>query len=189
MSGRLWIAARAERGPGCATLAAASEFIMRSLMALTLFSALLLAQVPAELIPRIIEEGKSPKGEAMKHLDELVNGIGPRLTGSKNLTAACDWARDKFASYGLAARIEPWGEVAVGFDRGPHAGVMFTSDGDGRRRGENLVFGTNAWTAGTDGWQQGAAVLSPKDDKQMAACAKTCRACAKECREMAKMAK
>lgn len=142
---------------------------MRSLMALTLFSALLLAQVPAELIPRIIEEGKSPKGEAMKHLDELVNGIGPRLTGSKNLTAACDWARDKFASYGLAARIEPWGEVAVGFDRGPHAGVMFTSDGDGRRRGENLVFGTNAWTAGTDGWQQGAAVLSPKDDKQMAA--------------------
>lgn len=148
---------------------------MRSLLALSLVSSLLVAQVPEELIPQIIAEGKAPKSEVMKHLDELVNGIGPRLTGSQNLTKACEWARDKFAGFGLRATIEPWGEVAVGFDRGPHAGVLFATDADGRRKGENLIFQTNAWTAGTDGWQQGSAVLTPKEESQTAAFEKSAK--------------
>ncbi len=140
---------------------------MRMSLVLGFMAAIVAAQVPAELVPKIREEGQAPKSQVMKHLDELVNGIGPRLTGSENLTRACDWAREKFESFGLKARVEPWGEIAVGFDRGPHAGVMFTTDSDGRRKGENLVFGTNAWTPGTDGWTEGASVLAPKVEAEV----------------------
>ena len=34
-------------------------------------------------------------------LDHLVNGIGPRLTGSHQDHLACEWARDLFVSFGL----------------------------------------------------------------------------------------
>jgi len=140
---------------------------MRMPLVFGFLAAVVAAQVPAELVPKIREEGQPPKSQVMKHLDELVNGIGPRLTGSENLTRACDWAREKFESFGLKARVEPWGEIAVGFDRGPHAGVMFTTDADGRRKGENLVFGTNAWTPGTDGWTEGGSVLAPKVEAEV----------------------
>ena len=58
--------------------------------------------------------------QVMDHLDVLCNRIGPRLTGSDNLTNACEWVRDRFASFGIDnARLEPWGEFPVGFNRGP----------------------------------------------------------------------
>jgi len=96
----------------------------------------------------------------MEHLDTLVNGIGPRLTGSKRLTAACEWARGKFDSFGLDARLEKWGEIAVGFDRGPWSGRVLGSES------EALVFTTNSWTPGTDGPLAGRAVLMPKTPEE-----------------------
>ena len=55
----------------------------------------------------------------MAHLDHLTNQIGPRLTGSERLTKACEWARDQFKSFGIEnARLEQWGKIDVGFDRG-----------------------------------------------------------------------
>src|SRR5271166_4100292 len=63
------------------------------------------------------------ESQVMDHLDVLCNRIGPRLTGSDNLTNACEWARDRFISFGIEnARLEPWGEFAVGFNRGPWFG-------------------------------------------------------------------
>src|SRR5271154_6993386 len=54
--------------------------------------------------------------QAMDHLDVLCNRIGPRLTGSDNLTNACEWARDRFAGVGVEnARLEAWGGFPVGF--------------------------------------------------------------------------
>src|SRR5262245_35153918 len=60
------------------------------------------AQVDAETVDKITHEGRE-KSQVMAHLDHLVNRIGPRLTGSDNLTVACEWTRDTFAGFGLDA--------------------------------------------------------------------------------------
>src|ERR1017187_4683444 len=100
--------------------------------------------------------------QVMDHLDVLVNRIGPRLTGSDNLTNACEWARDRFASFGIdTARIEQWGEFPVGFDRGPWFGRVIAPDP------KSLEFMTMAWSAGTKGVVRGKAVLAPNNQKEL----------------------
>ncbi len=100
--------------------------------------------------------------QAMDHLDVLCNRIGPRLTGSDNLTNACEWARDRFASFGIDnARLESWGEFPVGFDRGPWFGRVIQPEP------KALEFVTMAWTAGTKGAVRGKAVLAPNDKKEL----------------------
>ena len=45
----------------------------------------------------------------MANIEYLCDMIGPRLTGSPNLTRANQWTRDKFQQYGLAnSHLEPW---------------------------------------------------------------------------------
>ena len=103
------------------------------------------------------------ENRAMEHLDYLTNRIGPRLTGSDNLQNACEWARDRFKSFGIDnARLEKWGEYPVGFNRGPWSGRMIEP------RVQALTFGTNAWTAGTKGVVRGKAVLAPEDEAALA---------------------
>jgi carboxypeptidase Q len=100
--------------------------------------------------------------QVMDHLDWLCNRIGPRLTGSDNLTNACEWVRDRFASYGIDnARLEPWGEFQVGFNRGPWFGRVVQPEP------KPLEFVTMAWSAGTKGALRGKAVLAPKDKKEL----------------------
>jgi carboxypeptidase Q len=91
------------------------------------------------------------------HLRHLTLGIGPRLTGSSNLQRAEMWCRDQFASFGLDARLEPWGEFAVGFERGHSSGSMLEPDH------VELVFTTPAWTPGTDGPRRGPVLAWPED--------------------------
>ncbi len=99
--------------------------------------------------------------QVMDHLDVLVNRIGPRLTGSDNLTNACEWVRDRFASFGIEnARIEPWGEFPVGFNRGPWFGRVIQPEPRG------LEFMTMAWTAGTKGTTRGKAIMAPSNKKE-----------------------
>ena len=98
----------------------------------------------------------------MDHLDFLCNRIGPRLTGSDNLTTACEWTRDRFASFGIAnARLEPWGEFPVGFNRGPWFGRVIQPEP------KSLEFVTMAWSAGTRGVVRGPAVLAPTNQKEL----------------------
>ncbi len=99
------------------------------------------------------------ENRVMEHLDVLSNRIGPRLTGSDNLTNALEWARGEFARFGIKnARLEPWGSFPVGFNRGPATGRMVEPTE------KALVFGTNSWTAGTQGVQRGPAILEPADE-------------------------
>lgn len=107
------------------------------------------------LAKKIIEIGKTDN-QVQEHLDYLTNRIGPRLTGSEGLQAACEWARDEFAAMGLESRLEQWGEFPVGFERGPAYGMMVSP------KKMKLEFGTNAWTAGTTGRDLGKVVLAPK---------------------------
>jgi hypothetical protein len=119
------------------------------------------AKVTNAEVERIVTMGHE-ESQVMDHLDWLCNRIGPRLTGSDNLTNACEWARDRFVSYGIDnARLESWGEFPVGFNRGPWFGRVVQPEA------KALEFATMAWSAGTKGAVRGKAVLAPKDKKEL----------------------
>ena len=121
-----------------------------------------LAQAPDPTLEKLLAEARQ-NSQVMPILDHLTNQIGPRLTGSQRLNEACEWARATFASYGLEARLEKWGEVEVGFDRGASRGLLSAKNEQGQADEVPLVFGTHAWTAGTKGVQRGKALLLDKD--------------------------
>jgi carboxypeptidase Q len=102
--------------------------------------------------------------QVMAILDELVNGIGPRLTSSTNLTEACEWAAQRFEGYGLQnVRLVEWGTFPVGFDRVSKRGRMV------QPKKMELDFTTNAWTPGTWGAQRGRALNAPTNDEELEA--------------------
>ncbi len=120
-------------------------------------------QIEAQTWDAVIREGKE-NSRVMKHLDVLTNRIGPRLTGSDNLTNAAEWARDYLISLGYEnARIEKWGEFPVGFNRGPWAGKVIEPASLEEKLPTGLEFVTRAWSAGTKGTAQGEVILKPGD--------------------------
>jgi carboxypeptidase Q len=133
----------------------------RLLLVLAVSSALF-AQVTPDQFEAIRKEGLT-NSKVMDHLDHLVNRIGPRLTGSDNLTVAGEWARDTFQAMGLEVRLEQWGEFAVGFNRGPWWGRMTSPEP------MELVCNTDAWTAGTRMPSRGKLVPAPKTSEELAA--------------------
>jgi carboxypeptidase Q len=116
------------------------------------------AQASPKDAARILEAAAKP--QVTEHLDYLVNTIGPRLTSSDKLTTACEWARDKFKSFGLDARIEKWGTYAVGFNRGKWSGRMTQPEEMA------LEFKTNSWTPGTKGKVAGPLLSMPADEDE-----------------------
>src|SRR4051812_33595495 len=90
-------------------------------------------------IDAIIREGKD-HSQVMRKLTELCTKIGPRLTGSPQLSSGQQWAMAEFRKMGLKnVHLDEWGEVPVGFDRGPNNSArLITPD-----RTEELVFTTN----------------------------------------------
>lgn len=68
------------------------------------------------VIEKIVqEETKNSQLQTLAH--ELLDGIGPRLVGTPQMKKANDWAVDKYASWGISARNEQWGEWK-GWERG-----------------------------------------------------------------------
>lgn len=121
------------------------------------------ATTPPADVERVLSAARA-ENRVMDHLDVLSNRIGPRLTGSHGLQDACDWAVERFQSFGIAnARLERWGEFPVGFERGPWSGRMVEP------ASKPLTFNTNAWTAGTHGPQRGPALLAPTNAEQLEA--------------------
>ncbi|MAW60347.1 MAG: hypothetical protein CMJ94_05875 [Planctomycetes bacterium] len=102
--------------------------------------------------------------QVMDHLEELSEGIGPRLTSSDKLTEACAWAADRFRAFGLEnVRLEEWGTFPVGYNRRVMDGRMVAPF---KRR---LVFASPAWGAGTDGMQVGPVRIAPANAEQLEA--------------------
>lgn len=91
----------------------------------------------------------------MDHVRHLTEQIGPRLTGSHALMEAERWCRDQLAGWGLQARLERWGTIPVGFDRGPWSGGMVEPE----RIAYDFV--TPAWTPGVLEAEPAPAVLQP----------------------------
>jgi hypothetical protein len=62
---------------------------------------------------RIREEGLT-RSQVMVLAGELVDGIGPRLTGSPNLARAVAWSQDRLRRIGLAdVRTDSWGVFGI----------------------------------------------------------------------------
>src|SRR5262245_25320562 len=62
----------------------------------------------AALDRKVMAEVKD-HAEVMANLTYLCDTIGPRLTGSKNLKRANEWAAEKMTAYGLSdVHQEPW---------------------------------------------------------------------------------
>jgi len=54
----------------------------------------------------------------MEFASALMDGIGPRLTGSPNLKRANEWTRDQLAAMGCSnAHLEDWGEFGMGWQQ------------------------------------------------------------------------
>jgi hypothetical protein len=64
---------------------------------------------------RIRDEGLQ-HSHIMEYASGLMDGIGPRLTGSPNLKRANEWTRDQFTAMGCSnAHLEDWGEFGMGW--------------------------------------------------------------------------
>ena len=54
----------------------------------------------------------------MDYASGLMDGIGPRLTGSPNVKRANEWTRDQLAAMGCSnAHLEDWGEFGMGWQQ------------------------------------------------------------------------
>jgi carboxypeptidase Q len=136
------------------------RYPLRGLAAFLVTAVIAIAADESE-VDRIVAAGRDGS-QVMDHLDYLTNRIGPRLTGSDGLQNACEWARDQFQAMGLTnARLEKWGEIPVGFNRGPWFGRVVEPEP------KLLQFGTAAWSAGTKGVTRGRAVLAPENEEQL----------------------
>lgn len=106
------------------------------------------------IVQRIVELGLTDS-RVHEHLRHLTQVIGPRLTSSHNLMEAERWCQEQLAAWGLEARLEQWGTVPVGFDRGPATGGMVAPERI------DYVFTTPAWTPGILGPARGRALIAP----------------------------
>jgi hypothetical protein len=89
----------------------------------------------------------------MEYASGLMDGIGPRLTGSPNLKHANEWTRDQFTAMGCAnAHLEDWGEFGMGWQQ-LNTWVRMTSP-------DNAVFIAQAapWSPATKGPVTGQAI-------------------------------
>src|SRR5579864_3437894 len=66
---------------------------------------------------QIRTEGLS-HSHVMEYASALMDGIGPRLTGSPNVKRANEWTRDQLAAMGCSnAHLEDWGEFGMGWQQ------------------------------------------------------------------------
>ncbi len=113
------------------------------------------AEEPVDLqaIARIKQEGFG-NSKVMEIASFLTDVYGPRLTGSPNLKAASQWARDKFAEWELVnARLEPWGTFGRGWSVERFSIEMLEP------QYMPIIAYPKAWTPGTNGPVTGQPML------------------------------
>jgi carboxypeptidase Q len=109
---------------------------------------------------RIREEGLA-HSHVMDYASALMDGIGPRLTGSPSLRRANEWTRDQLTAMGCSnAHLEDWGEFGMGWQQ-LNTWVRMTSP-------DTAVFIAQAgpWSPATSGPVSGQAVLVQINDEK-----------------------
>ena len=101
--------------------------------------------VDLEMINRIRYEGFR-NSKVMEIASGLMDGIGPRLTGSPNAKRANEWTRDQLTAFGLTnAHLEAWGPFGRGWANQYTNVRMLTPEVT------TLIAYAKAWTPGTNG--------------------------------------
>ena len=107
---------------------------------------------------RIRTEGMT-HGKVMQFSESLMDGIGPRLTGSPNMAKANAWTRDTLTAVGLQnAHLEDWGEFGLGWAQVNTWARMVTPDP------EPLWMQALPWSTSTKGSVSGEVVYIPLND-------------------------
>jgi hypothetical protein len=107
-------------------------------------SALAQEKVDLDMINKIRYEGFR-NSKVMEIASGLMDGIGPRLTGSPNAKRANDWTRQKLEEFGLSsAHLEPWGPFGRGWAN-EYSNVRMVSPDMA-----TLIAYPKAWTPGTN---------------------------------------
>ncbi len=90
--------------------------------------------------------------ELMTNIEYLCDMIGPRLTGSPNLTKANHWTKQKFEQYGLTnAHVEPW-TIDRAWIRGDAKGRVIVPVE------QRILLESAGWSPSTDGPKRGPAL-------------------------------
>ena len=117
-------------------------------------------KVDLEMIGRIRYEGFR-NSKIMEIASGLMDGIGPRLTGSPNVKRANEWTRDQLTSFGLAnAHLESWGPFGRGWSN-EYVNVRMTSPDTAP-----LIAYAKAWTPGTTGAVKAKCIRVKIEDKK-----------------------
>jgi hypothetical protein len=111
---------------------------------------------------RIRDEGLN-HSHVMEFGSALMDGIGPRLTGSPNLKKANEWTRDTLTKIGLEnAHLEDWGEFGLGWQQLNTWARMVTPDT------AVLIVQATPWSPSTPGPVTGDVVfVSIQNEKDM----------------------
>src|ERR1035437_5442175 len=111
---------------------------------------------------RIRDEGLN-HSHVMEFASALMDGIGPRLTGSPNAKKANEWTRDTLTKIGLEnAHLEDWGEFGMGWQQLNTWARMVTPDT------AVLVVQATPWSPSTAGPVTGEVVLvNVKEEKDL----------------------
>lgn len=109
---------------------------------------------------RIRDEGLN-RSHVMEFATALMDGIGPRLTGSPNLKKANEWTRSTLTKIGLEnAHLEDWGEFGLGWQQINTWAHMVTPDT------AILIVQATPWSPSTPGAVTGDVVfVSIQDEK------------------------
>jgi carboxypeptidase Q len=117
-------------------------------------------KVDLEMISRIRYEGFR-NSKVMELASGLMDGIGPRLTGSPNAKRANEWTRDQLTAFGLTnAHLEAWGPFGRGWANDLVIVRMLSPDV------APLIAYAKAWTPGTNGVLKGKCIRVKIEDKK-----------------------
>src|SRR5580698_3487758 len=101
-----------------------------------------------------IREEALTHSHIMEYASGLMDGIGPRLTGSPNLKRANEWTRDQFTAMGCSnAHLEDWGEFGMGWQQlntwvrmaSPDAAVFIAQALPWSASSKGVVSGSAVW--------------------------------------------
>src|SRR5215471_6457814 len=117
-------------------------------------------KIDLEMVSKIRYEGFR-NSKVMEIASGLMDGIGPRLTGSPNAKKANEWTRDQLTAFGLAnSHLESWGPFGRGWSN-EYVNVRMTSPDVAP-----LIAYAKAWTPGTNGVVKAKCVRVKIEDKK-----------------------
>ena len=103
-------------------------------------------------VTQAILEEIDKRSELMANIEYLCDMIGPRLTGSPNLTKANQWTRDKFQQYGLSnPHLESW-KIERAWTRGDARGRVVVPVE------QRILLESAGWSPSTKGPQRGPVI-------------------------------